>query len=152
MEKTDEDLKKIFEDTYRNCNYEHLQGMAYVVRKQDNRKFLLEVRTKEKPHENSFPHAHIYSSDKSKVHSIFITKEVPQSVNDLRLDLSTISKDPKKNLDRTVLENLVEWANKTYLPDEGKPFYWDKLKEFYESVQVNPDESPNYPNKDSLDK
>ena len=102
--------------------------------------------------ENSYPHAHIYNSDKSKVHSIFITKEVPQSINDLRFDLSTISKDSKKNLDRSILENFIEWVNKKYLPNDGKPVCWDKLKEFYESVQTNPDEKPNYPNKDTLER
>ena len=148
MDKIIEDIN--FEEIYKSSM--RLQEMAFVVRKQDNRKFLLEVRTKEEPHENSYPHAHIYNSDKSKVHSVFITKEVPQSINDLRFDLSTISKDSKKNLDRSVLENFIEWANKVYLPKDGKPVCWDKLKEFYESVQTNPDEKPNYPNKDTLER
>lgn len=45
-------------------------------------------------------------------------------------------------MDRNVLENFIEWANKEYLPNDGKPVCWDKLKEFYESVQTNPDEKP----------
>ena len=45
-------------------------------------------------------------------------------------------------MDRSVLENFIEWANKEYLPNVGKPVCWNKLKEFYESVQTNPDEKP----------
>ena len=60
MDKIIEDIN--FEEVYKSSM--RLQEMAFVVRKQDNRKFLLEVRTKEKPHENSYPHAHIYNSDK----------------------------------------------------------------------------------------
>ena len=47
---------------------------------------------------------------------------------------------------------FILFDNKKKKTECKKPVCWDKLKEFYESVQTNPDEKPNYPNKDTLER
>ncbi len=125
-----------------------LQEMGFLVRRRDNAGFLIEVRTKEKPHEKSYPHVHLYSNDKTKVVSMFITKEVPKKVSDLRFDKSTLKNG---NFDSDFLKRVVDWANKKYLPDDNLPTRWDQLKNYYESLQTDPDEEVIYPSKTELE-
>lgn len=106
-----------------------LREMAFLVKKRHQRKFQLEVRTREQCHAHEPAHAHLWH-DCSCV-SVFITEEIPQSTSDLRYE----NDKELKYFGSDVLNDFVDWANESTVPQQDLPKNWDRLKDFYETLQ-----------------
>lgn len=107
-----------------NKELEHFSEIAYIVKPSEHRSFLIELRTKEQC--KKYPNINLLTSDRKIDVSVFITKDCPNSIVDIRFDKNTLV---NKILPIKFLEDFVEWTKEN---DEDGILNWRGVQRTYE--------------------